>query len=87
MSVSAFLIGVKKFCVERRVTKCKLFVSAIDLFVGKTLIWYRAHKKDIHDWKSLVVFFKNHFQPANYNDTFFEKIRRRTHSQNKLSKF
>jgi hypothetical protein len=78
MSLSAFLARVEELMVARHATKQDLFDCAIDLFSGKALIWYRAHRKNATDWNSLVTLLRGQFQPADYNDRLFDEIRQRT---------
>lgn len=78
MSLSSFLTRVDELKVARHVSDQELFDSAIDLFTGKALIWYRAMKKNARDWKSLVTLLREQFQPPDYNDRLFDEIRNRT---------
>lgn len=52
-SLSAFLERVEETRIARNVTEQDLFNSAIDLFSGKALIWYRSIRKTVRDWPAL----------------------------------
>lgn len=78
LSLSAFLERVEEMKVARGACDRDLFNSAIDLFSGKALIWYRAMRKSAHDWSSLVTLLREEFQPHDYNDKLFLEIKNRT---------
>lgn len=77
-SLSSFLEQVEELCISRNVSKEQLFKSATDLFEGKALIWYRAKRQNICDWRSLVIELKDEFQPFDYNDRLWNEIKART---------
>lgn len=78
MSVHAFLQRVEEMCQARGVSKCEVLHSAIDLFEGGALIWYRAVRNSIMDWNSFVERLRIEFEPFNYDEKLCEEIRRRT---------
>lgn len=78
MSLSAFLERVEELRLARQTSESELFNSAIDLFEGKALIWYRAINKSVVTWSSLVQKLREEFQPPDYNDRLFEELKRRT---------
>lgn len=78
LSLSAFLERVEELRIARNATHIDLFNSAVDLFSGKALIWYRSVKGSIQDWSSLITLLREQFQPPDYNDRLFEEIKRRT---------
>lgn len=82
LSLNAFLIAVDEKRFSRNVSIEELFRSAIDLFRGKALVWFRANRKHLSDWNSLVALLRAEFQPPDYNDKLFEEIKNRTQGPN-----
>ncbi|KAJ8953395.1 hypothetical protein NQ318_023512, partial [Aromia moschata] len=78
MSLTAFLQRVEELRVARHVTKEELYSTAVDLFRGKALIWYRAMRREVDNWDALVKLLREEFQPTDYNEKLFEEIKRRT---------
>lgn len=78
MSVSSFLAAVSDLSLARHVGANELFDSAMDLFSGKALIWYKAARRSAKNWEELTTMLKNDFQPANYEEELFDEIRHRT---------
>lgn len=81
-SVNAFLERVEETRVARAVSKDILFMSALDLFHGKALIWYRANKSTFSNWDDLVTGLREEFQPPDYDDRLLEEVKRRTQGSN-----
>lgn len=52
--------------------------SAVDLFEGKALIWYRAVKSSLVDWDCFVDSIRAEFEPIDYDEKLLDEIRRRT---------
>lgn len=77
-SVNAFLERVEELRQARGVTEAHLFRSAVDLFIGKALLWFRAIRVTIGTWQELVRELKEEFLPPNYDDLLLDEIRRRT---------
>lgn len=77
-SVNSFLERVKELCEARNVSKNQIFRSALDLFSGKALVWYRAIKDSVHNWEELEVEIKAEFLPPGYDDKLMDEIKRRT---------
>lgn len=78
LSLSAFLERVDELRLARNISLEVLFDSAIDLFSGKALLWYRAYKNVADNWDDLATFLREEFQPHNYDEKLFEEIKRRT---------
>lgn len=78
LSLNAFLQRVEELRVARHVSKEELFDTAVDLFNGKALIWYRAVRKEVNSWDGLVKLLREEFQPNDYNEKLFDEIKRRT---------
>lgn len=82
-SLPAFLLDrVDELALARRVDKEELFCSAIDLFSGKTLMWYRLIRNSVSDWDSLVALLKTDFLSENYDDELWDEIRNRQQGKN-----
>lgn len=78
MSLSAFLEHVEELRVARGVSKEELYISAIDLFTDKALLWYRANRKKAVDWNGLVKLLKDEFHSVDYDERLFDEIKVRT---------
>lgn len=78
MSVHNFLERVAELCVARHVSERQLFDSAVDLFSGKALSWFRANKGRFNDWQTLTVLLRRHFEPPDYRPRLFREILERT---------
>lgn len=78
ISLSAFLERVDEMRIARNVSYEVLFISALDLFTDKALIWYRANRKSFRNWKELVDGLREEFLPVNYDDQLLEEVKRRT---------
>uniref|UniRef100_A0A1Y1NE45 CCHC-type domain-containing protein n=1 Tax=Photinus pyralis TaxID=7054 RepID=A0A1Y1NE45_PHOPY len=78
MSINAFLERVEDLCQSRNVSKSQLFDSAIDLFEGEALLWFRMIRKQVGNWKDLVTFMKQEFTPAHTSDLLWQQILKRT---------
>lgn len=76
-SVVAFLERVNELAQARSVSKNDLFSSAVDLFSGKALIWYRSIRSTVADWDSLVSLLKHEFLPSDYDDRLWDEIKQR----------
>lgn len=77
-SLSAFLERVNELRVARGVSKAVLFTSAVDLFTGSALVWYRANRDQYTTWEEIVEGLKFEFQPVDYDERLIEEIKRRT---------
>lgn len=77
MSLGSFLERVDELCIARNVTRVQLFNSAIDLFQGKALIWYRANKSQFSCWNELVTQLREVFLPYNFDERLFDEIKSR----------
>lgn len=78
LSLSAFLERVEELRIARNISLETLFNSALDLFTGKALLWYRAYRDLTDNWDDLVKFLREEFQPYDYDDKLIEEIKRRT---------
>jgi len=78
LSVHAFLERVVELQNARHVSDVDLFNSAIDLFTGKALNWFRANKTRFTNWKELSALLQKHFEPPDYKSRLFREILDRT---------
>lgn len=78
MSVNAFLERVKELRIARHISEDGLFDSAVDLFEGYALLWYRDARKRIITWPDLARLQREKFQSVHYNEKLFEEIKLRT---------
>lgn len=67
-SVTAFLERVDELRVARNVTTAQLFTSAIDLFVGDALLWFRSIRDEVQSWSELVSHLRKSFLPTDYDE-------------------
>lgn len=75
--VKAFLERVEELRVARGVSEEDLYTSAVDLFEGKALLWYRSVRDTAKNWQALVSLLKRSFLPSDYDDRLWEEIKRR----------
>ncbi|KAK9730857.1 Retrotransposon gag protein [Popillia japonica] len=68
--------------VARGLTVAQLFDSAIDLFEGKALLWFRSNRDVFRDWNSLSALLIKHYEPPDYRARLFEDILGRTQDPN-----
>lgn len=80
-SVNSFLQRVEELRIARNTTKEILYQSAVDLFTGQGLHWYRAIKSSVSDWDSLADALKRDFLPPDYDDELWHEIRHRTQGE------
>lgn len=78
LTVNSFIERVEELCLARNVSHVQLFNSAIDLFTGKCLYWFRLVRKSIKSWKELKVKLREEFLPFDYEDRLLAEIHRRT---------
>lgn len=77
-SVTNFLERVEELRTSRGITKQQLLGSAVELFTGSGLIWYRSVKDSVTSWDDLTLKLKQSFQPYDYETSLWNEIRRRT---------
>lgn len=73
-SVAAFLERVEELRRARGVTHSELFESAVDLFSGSALVWYRSSTSRIHSWDQLAKELREAFQPPDYDFRLQQEI-------------
>src|SRR5436190_17492362 len=65
-SIASFLERVEELRRARGVTHEELFDSAVDLFTGSALIWYRSTISRIFTWNELCNEMRTVFQAPDY---------------------
>lgn len=80
-SVNSFLERVDELRVARNVSKSQLIMSAVDLFEGNALVWFRANRSLYRTWDELVVGLREEFLPVHYEEKLLDEIKRRTQGQ------
>jgi hypothetical protein len=78
LSVHNFLERVEELRLARNLSTTQIFDSAVDLFDGKALNWFRANRNRFHDWTSLTNLLRRHFEPPDYRARLFKEILERT---------
>lgn len=78
MSVHNFLERVEELRHARNTSGAHLFNSAIDLFTGKALQWFRSNRERFSDWTSLKDLLEKHYEPPDYRARLFKDILNRT---------
>lgn len=76
-SLNAFLERVTELSKARNVSDIELYNSAIDLFDGPVLVWYRSIRDKISTWNELVRELQTVFLPLEYNETLLDEIKSR----------
>lgn len=73
-SIGSFLERVEELRRARGVSEEELFESAVDLFEGPALIWYRSTTDRITSWKALCKELKTVFQAPDYEFRLQQEI-------------
>lgn len=81
VSIGAFLVRVEELRRARGVSEQELFESAVDLFAGQALIWYRSAHQRVSSWKELCKELKSVFQNPDYDDWLLQEIKERTQGE------
>lgn len=71
----SFLERVEELRVARNISRSTLYLSAIDLFSGDAITWFRSVKGHIGSWAELVQLLKREFLPPDFDDMVWEEIR------------
>lgn len=78
LSLSAFIERVNELKMARHSSDEILFRSAVDLFTGNALIWYRANKAKFSSWSELMDGLRTDFQTPSYDENLYLEITQRT---------
>lgn len=81
-TVFTFLEHVSELAQSRKVSEQDLFNSAIELFSGDALAWFRSVKNSVFNWESLVNRLKSDFLPPQIDDDLWDQIRNRKQKRN-----
>ncbi|GLV46530.1 hypothetical protein CBL_20855, partial [Carabus blaptoides fortunei] len=76
--LSIFLERVDEHSSSRGITKQQLFASAVELFTGNALTWFRAKRNTFSTWKQLTTALRETFLPCDYEFNLWDEIRNRT---------
>lgn len=80
-SVASFIERAEELSMARGVSFQELYESAVDLFSGTALIWYRSARRRIFSWEQLKEELKVVFQSADYDDRLQLEILHRTQGE------
>lgn len=78
----SFLERVEELQEARGLSKEELFQSAIDLFSGPVLLYFRNIKSEVASWDELVERLKQDFLPVDFELSLMDDIRSRTQGPN-----
>jgi len=81
-SIASFLERVEELRRARGITHQELYESAVDLFSGPALVWYRAAANRIRSWHQLTRELREVFQPADYDLRLHQEIFNRIQGDN-----
>lgn len=81
-SVAAFLQRVEELRRSRGVSTRELFNSAVDLFSGSALVWYRSTLGRIFSWEELCVEMRIVFQSPDHEIRLQQEIFNRVQGDN-----
>lgn len=73
-SIGAFLERVEELRRARGVSEQELFESAVDLFAGTALVWYRSTIGRINSWAALCKEMRIVFQTPDYDFRLHQEI-------------
>lgn len=76
--LTSFLERIDELRIARGLNKEQLFTSAVELFAGAALTWYRAKRTYLQDWDDLVDALRRSFLPTDYDEQLWMEIRQRT---------
>lgn len=77
-SVGCFLQRVEELRRARGVSHTELFDSAVDLFSGQALVWYRSVQSRVSSWNELCQEMRTVFQTPDYDFRLQREIFNRT---------
>jgi hypothetical protein len=80
--VKAFLQRVDELSASRRISDTGLLASAVELFEGDALLWYRGIRDEATSWEQLKTFLIEEFLPFDYDRRLLKEIRNRTQGPN-----
>lgn len=80
-SLHGFLERVNELRIARNVSREQLCRSAVDLFEGQALVWYRANRVLFNNWDDIVKALKQTFLPPLFEEKLYEEILKRTQGE------
>jgi len=81
LSIAAFLERVEELRVARGISEFELYESAVDLFEGQALVWFRSVRRRVTSWAELKRELKLVFQKQDYNERLWKEIENRTQAE------
>lgn len=78
LSVNAFIERVEEYRISRNVSLEDLYNSAVELFQGCALVWFRSVRSHLKTWTDLVSAMRSEFEPYDYDIELWKEIRART---------
>ncbi|XP_050505023.1 uncharacterized protein LOC126883483 [Diabrotica virgifera virgifera] len=76
-SVFTFLEKVQDIAESRKVDDDVLFRSAIELFSGSAVTWFRSVRDSLSSWSQLINLIKATFLPHDYEEELWQQIKNR----------
>lgn len=73
--VRHFIERVDELAIARNVSSASLFSSAIDLFSGSALDWFRVNRVSFKSWDEIIVALKDEFELLDHERRLVAQIR------------
>lgn len=80
--LNSFLERIEELRIARHLSEGELFVSAVDLFNGPALVWYRSVRHLHNNWNSLVQALREDFLMPDYDENLESEIKARIQGRN-----
>lgn len=81
-SVNSFLEQVEELSFAREISKKELYRSAVELFTGQALVWYRYARTKCNNWDELIALLRKDFLPPRHDKDLKEQIIARKQGEN-----
>lgn len=79
--VRSFIQKLDEFRISKGISEEKMLLSAIDVFVGDALHWYRSIRDRVQNWRHLIACLKEDFDTPDYDYQMAAEIRQRTQGE------
>lgn len=76
--VRAFIQKIEEYRTSKGHSESKMLLSAIDIFTGDALHWFRSVKNELNDWQTLISRLKEDFDVPDFDYRMLAEIRDRT---------
>lgn len=73
--VRGFIERVEELAQSRHVSTASLFSSAVELFSGDALNWFRVNRSSFKSWADIVVALKEEFELLDHERRLLQQIR------------